>query len=229
MKKLFLVLSFFLITNHVLAQSIQIGLGGGLTYVLGSSFYKKPLYAKFDKTGFDKYALIDLSGLDFNQEYHLSLKFRLVFDQSPISLYSEVNYNSLTGNGSILIFTPRANPFPPKPINVKSNATNINTCLGIEYKLLKKSIIPILSGGIAVNYLSEVKIESLSGNWFKYTVLKERVRFGIAGGIGLDYRIQDNLTIGISARYIMNNLFSKNDLSEELNTLTLGLFVFYSF
>ncbi|RLD16983.1 hypothetical protein DRI50_00550 [candidate division KSB1 bacterium] len=220
------VLSIAPITSHT--QTINIGIGCGLTNVVGSSFYNSKLYISFDSDFHQRLTLIKLTGLDFDIGYNVVLQSLFQFNNSPFAVYGEINYNSFLGKGTMVVFTPRMNPIPPNPIDVQSSFNIVNSNIGLKYELLDKSIIPFLSSGIVVSYLSKVKITSITNDSFKFTMLKERIRFGISLGAGLNYKISSKILIGVSSKYIINNIFSKGDLKEEINILTTDLFIHYS-
>ncbi len=169
-----------------------------------------------------------MTGLDFDTGYNVVLQSLLPFNNSPFAVYGEINYHSFLGKGTMVVFTPNMNPIPPNPIDVQSSFNIVNSNIGLKYELLDKPISPFLSSGVVVSYLSKIKITSLTNDSFKFTLLKERIRFGISLGAGLNYKISSKILIGVSLKYVINNVFSTGDLQEEINMLTTDLLIYYS-
>lgn len=228
---------------NMYAQHVQVGVGGGSTYITGSSLFKNELYAVFDQVG-SGLKLTKLTGFDFNSGYNLGIKFRLLFEKSHFSIYAAIDYNSLIGKGKMLMPSLAMNPFGPKPTEIESHISFYNYSLGIEYGLLKRPIIPVLSGGIIINNLMDVMIHDSQNNPFEYKVMDGGARYGFSLGAGLYYRVISKVVINITSRYTLNNLIGKKEINvtsgytinnligkkekeENINTVKTDLNIFF--
>ena len=228
MKKLCFILIYSTIPFCISAQTIQIGVGAGSTIVTDRDFYIKELSGIFSQEILGKeYTVHLLNELDFNSEYNLNLKARLFFEELPFTFYSEVSYNSLVGKGTMIISPHPASSYLPPPQNVESSCHLFNTNLGIEYELMSKAIIPVLSSSIVLSYLGDTEIKSVENDDYESTVFNGGIRLGLDFGIGLYYKIYSPVLVGVSSKYSFNNLLGKKDSEENLNTIKISINVFY--
>ncbi len=223
---------FFILIGFSHSQTYQIGIGGGSTFVVGQDFYKDKMesVAFQDYLG-SPYTVINTSGLNFGSEYNFSIKFRLSFNKLPFNFVSELNYNSIVGNGSIRIVPSPASSFLPPPQKAESSCTLINLSLGSEYRLPDYGFTPLLSGNILINYFDDIEIRPIevpfSSNKFK--VGDGGFRYGFEIGIGIDFGFSKNLSINISSKYAMTNLVARKSSEKQLNILKTNINFMYKF
>ncbi len=229
MRKSCFVLVYLLISISVSAQSLQIGIGGGPTIVIGSDFYKNALNGTLVQEYFksNQYALHENSGLDFNSEYNLEIKARFGLKNNPIRFVTEISYYSLTGKGTIKICPSPESSYAALPQKAKSSCHLLNGCLGVEYELLSKNIIPFLSGGIVLSYLGDIKVTSIENDTYQTTIQEEGIRLGVDFGTGIYFKCHSKALVGVSLKYTMNNLVNRNEGEEKLNTIKTDLNVLY--
>ena len=229
MKKSCFVLIYLLISISVSAQSLQIGIGGGSTFVTGSGFYKNELNGILVQKDFksDNYTLYENSGLNFNSENNIEIKARLGLKNSPLRFATEISYHSLTGKGTIKICLAPESSYAAPPQKTKSSCHLLNGCLGAEYELSTKNIIPVLSGGIVLSHLGDIEVKSIENNMYQTTIQNGGIRMGLDFGAGVYFKCHSKVLVGISSKFTMNNLVNRNDGEEKLNTIKTNLNVLY--
>jgi opacity protein-like surface antigen len=122
MKKIMLLFLFISISafTFVHAQSIDLGIGGGLTLVQSPAAYT------------DYYG--------FSSEYHIGIKGRLNFPLLPITPYGFIDYHFFRGTASGIVTIPE-NP-PIENADTKQNLLSIG--VGAELSLVPGPISPYL-------------------------------------------------------------------------------------
>jgi hypothetical protein len=242
-KYLSLIFVLLLAPMDAYAQHVQIGVGGGSTYITGNSLYKNELYAVFDQVGSET-KLTKLTGLDFNSGYNLGFNFRLLFENSHFSILGGIDYNSLIGKGKMLTPSLSMNPIGPKPTESESHISYYNYSLGIEYGLLKGSIIPVLSSSIIINNIMDIMIHSSHSNSFEYKVMEGGARYGVSVGMGIYYKLISKVLLNVTSSYTFNNLIGKKEINvtsditfnnlkgikeqeENINTVKINFNIFY--
>ena len=228
MKKLYFPLIYLFISISVSAQSVQIGIGGGSTIVTSSDFYKNKLNGTLVQKYFNGgYTLHANSGLDFNLEYNIDIKSRLLFKKIPLCLSTEISYNSLTGKGTVTILPDPLSSYLPPPQKAESSCHLLNGCFGIEYELLSKNIIPFLSGGIVLSHLGDIKVESIEDDTYESKIQDGGIRLGLDFGTGIYFKCYPKVLVGVSTKYTMNNLIGRKEAEENINTIKTNLNVLY--
>ena len=211
------------------AKTIQIGIGGGSTLVTGSRYYTNNLNIEiYDPYSSEVFHLPEIDGLDFNSEYHVSINARILCDGKPIVIYSDVNYLSLSGKGRMTIIPDPVSSYQPPSYQVKSECNLSNLSIGIEYKISKKQYVPILSCGILLNYLSDVKIKSQKDPDFQHTIMNSGIRCSLCTGMGLYYQTNTSWTIGITTQYVWMNLTKQKRSEALVQMLETRLILFYT-
>lgn len=157
MKKVMLPFLFFMIsvftTENVQAQSIDLGVGGGLTLVQSPASYT------------DRYG--------FSSEYHIGIKGRLNFPLLPITPYGYIDYHFFRGTASG-ITTVGLLP-PPTDLSTKQDLLSFG--VGAELPLIPGPISPYLGLDFEYNSFGDLKYGpfTVSGN--------SRSGIGIGAGV----------------------------------------------
>ena len=224
-KPLFIIFNFLLIVCNY-AQTIQIGIGGGLTIVTGKEFYTKELNG-FLNADILKQEFNTFGGLDFNSEYNINMKARLYIPKNPFNIYSEVSYNSLIGEGMLRrMYSDPPMQFLPSLRKSESRCNLFNLCLGIEYEFLNKAITPFLSSGIILSYLGDISVK-IMGDDYEYKIMEGGIRYGFEIGLGVYYKLYNNFLIDCSSKYSLDNLMNRNEFEEYLNTIKTNINILY--
>jgi len=230
MKKAIFSLTVFLIAISTNAQSMQIGIGIGSTIVTSHDFYTNNLSGDVYQEYFiSPYSLHALNGLGFDSEYNINIKARLFMRNILFNLYSDICLNRLVGKGTVCVMTSPASSYAPPPQKSESICNLINGCLGVEYQILKKGVIPFLSGGVIFSHLGDIHIKTIEDENLNYDckAIKGGMRYGLEFGIGFYYKFYKNILIDVSSNYSMNNLLGRESSEEKINTVKTNINILY--
>ena len=192
------------------AQSISIGVGGGLTNVAGSEDYTNET---------------SNNGLGYSTEWNGGVIAKLGLPLVPITPRAFILYHSLNGNGGS----------PPLPLT-KGNSINstdiensqsiLSVGLGVQYGFIPipVGVDPYLAIDLLYNNFGERKKTSFGID----STFSSVSRFGLGLGVGAEISIIPVLNIDVLVSYQMMNLVGKEDGESSLSTLTLDAFLLFS-
>jgi hypothetical protein len=124
MKKSFTILLVLLIASSIsFAQSIKVGLGGGLAIVNGPEGFTND---------------ISKNGLGFSTEYQVGLKGKFGLPLLPFKIIAEANYMLLNGEESFNMSFEGENV----KIKAETEASMFSFGVGAEYSLIPGPISP---------------------------------------------------------------------------------------
>ncbi len=204
MKKIMLLFLFFIISvftsEKVQAQSIDLGIGGGLTLVESPSSY------------IDRYG--------FSSEYHIGIKGKLNFPLLPITPYGYIDYHFFRGTANETIILPGPGVPSFKDLDTKQDLLSVG--IGVELPLVHGPISPYLGLDFEYNHFGDLKFGplNLSGN----------SRSGIGVGAGVMFKLLPFVNIDTGLKYQMLNLFGKSDVEDAIGTIgiiNLNLALFF--
>lgn len=228
MKTYYLIIFLFVVVSNY-AQTIQLGAGGGSTIVTGTEFYTNELKGDLvlDFLSNPKYKIINLQGLGFFSEYNLNIKTKMLLPDFPITIYGEICYNHLKGEGEVRIVELSSSSMP-LPDEAESNCNLVNASLGTEIRVPNQVVTPYLDLGVVISYLGDINIKTANDNQdYEVTFLDGGIRYGFEAGIGWDYKCCSTFLIGISSKFTRNNLLGKADGEKNLNTLRTNIYFSY--
>ena len=230
MKKIIFPLIVTLIAFNSNAQILQIGVGIGSTIVTAHDFYTNDLTGTiYQKSITSPYSLVVLDGLDFNSEYNMAIKARLLKNNNPLNYYCEISFNRLIGKGIIHFDTSPESSYLPPPRKSESKCNLISISLGAEYKILNRGINPFLSAGIIISHLGDIHIQTIEDELYNYNCIatKGGMRYGLNFGVGFHYKIYKKFFFEISSNYSMNNLLGRESSEKYLNTIRPNINILY--
>jgi len=218
-----------LLFGFSIAQIYQIGIGSGSTFIVGQEYYTDELESiAFQDYFGSPYTVTYASGLNFGAEYNLNIIFRIIFNNLPFNVVSEVGFNSFTGRGSMRLIPSPASSFLPPPLKAESRCNLINLSLGSEYKLRESGLVPFVSGNILINYLGDIEIQPVNHfSSYKYKLSDGGFRYGFAIGIGIEHQLYRNLLITLSSQYAIYNLIGRESAEKQLNAVKTGINIMY--
>jgi len=191
------------------AQLFSVGIGGGLTNVVGSEDYTNK---------------ISEGGLGYSTEWNSGIIAKFGLPLVPIKSRAFILYHSLIGRGEGL------RPAKGTSINsteIEYSQSILSIGLGVQYDLIPipTGVVPYLSIDLLYNNFVEYKIK-YSG----YEETSDGVsRLGLGLGVGAEISIIPVLNLDLLISYQMMNLVGKEDGEPSLNTLTLDAFLLFSF
>jgi len=207
------VLFAVMLSSTTNAQLFSLGVGGGLTNVVGSEDFTNK---------------ISEDGLGYSTEWNMGVIAKLGLPLVPITPRAFVLYHTL--NGSDL---------STEELLTKGNAINqtetttsqsiLSVGLGVQYGFIPipAGIDPYLAIDLMYNNFGEFKFTKWDGE-FEQT--SEGVsRFGLGLGVGAEISIIPVLNIDLLVSYQMMNLIGKEDGESSLSTLTVDAFLLFSF
>jgi len=213
MKKFtFFLFSVFIILSlniKVHAQLLKIGVGGGLTQVLGPDSYTKD---------------VSNGGLGFSSEYNIGVIAKIGLPIIPITPRAFILYHKMNGEGSPVTILKSNNAASS---NIELSQSIISAGIGAQY-----DIIPIPLG---VNpYLS---IDFTFNNFGDFSSIfngTENItdgfsRFGLQLGVGTEVTIIPSIDVDIAASYGWFNLTGKEEGEKTISALTVDLFFTFNF
>jgi outer membrane protein W len=222
----------FVLIGFSISQTFQVGIEGGSTMVLGQAYYVNELETTYSQENLgNNYLIFNENGLNFGSEYNLGIKLRFFFEELPFNIVSIISYNSIVGDGAIKLVPHPASSYAPPPSDASAKLKLYNLSIGTEYYISRCGINPYISGSIMLNYFDDIFVapEENYYSTYEYTAFNGGVRYGFAFGIGIDYDIKNNFSIGISTKYSMNNLFGRESSEKILNTLRTNINFSYNF
>lgn len=203
MKKQFLTLTAVilavLVSLPVNAQSLKIGVGGGITQNLNTT----NLLASAASGG----------ELKLGTDYHYGLKAKVGLPLLPITIVGSWFYNSLKTDTEVAGF------------KYEYDASFSTLGIGAEMGFIPGPISPYLGLDILYTTLGESTFKATGSPDF---TMGGNNRFGLGIGAGIDLGIIPKLNIDVMAKYQMNNLFGKEDGEEKLNTFNATVLIMFN-
>lgn len=192
------------------AQLFSIGVGGGLTNVLGSEDYTNK---------------ISEEGLGFSTEWNMGIIAKLGLPLIPITPRAFILYHTL--NSSEDIIEPLGKGSIINSSGIEYSQSILSVGLGIQYGFIPvpAGIDPYLALDLMYNGFGEFK-QTTFGN---EETFDGESRFGLGLGVGAEITIIPVLNIDLLVSYQMMNLVGKEEGEPSLSTLTLDAFLLFSF
>ena len=199
-----------MISFTVNAQSFSIGVGGGLTNVVGAEDYTNET---------------SNNGLGYSTEWNGGVIAKIGLPLVSITPRAFILYHSLNGNGGT----------PPVPLakgtsinstDIENSQSILSVGLGVQYGFIPipVGVDPYLAIDLLYNNFGEFK-QTTFGN----EVTSDGVsRFGLGLGVGAEVSIIPMINIDVLVSYQMMNLVGKENGESSLSTLTLDAFLLFS-
>lgn len=198
----------FIFTGLLNAQSISIGVTGGLTTITGPD-------ALTDD--------IENGGMGFGTHPHYGLKGKFKLPVIPLTITGQVLYASFSGEGEYSI-VPGTNP-----VSFETESSLLTFGVGAEYSFIPGPISPYLAVDLFYANSGETKLSSdTQGANFEQTFDGEN-RTGIGVGAGLDFGLLPMIDVDVSAKYNINNLIGKEEGEETFSTVNFTATVYFGF
>ena len=217
-----------LFSINILPQSFSIGIGPGISFLQGNTFYTNDIgVAGYYHVNGD---YSNFLGMNFNSEYNFNGIVAYSFNGIPLSLYSQVSYTIMRGNGNAALSPDVTQPSIPQEnyqITTKMNVLSIN--LGSKYIFTSWNIKPIVLLEAQFNNFSDITFEAKNINKeAEYLSTKGVQRIGIAAGVGLNYIVYSSISLELTAKYNEYNLFNKREGEDNLKSINTNLIFLYS-
>lgn len=193
------------------AQSFSIGVGGGLTNVVGSEDFTKK---------------ISEGGLGYSTEWNMGVVAKIGLPLVPITPRAFILYHSLSGSDNIDQVLGKGTSI--NSLDVENSQSLLSVGLGVQYGFIPipAGIDPYLAIDLMYNSFGE-----LEGKTPTQTIVinKSLSRFGLGLGVGAEISIIPVLNIDLLVSYQMMNLIGKEDGESSLSALTVDAFLLFSF
>ncbi len=213
MKKLLftvIILFSFLISSTAYAQIISIGVGGGLTNVVGSEDFTNDITDE---------------GLGYSTEYNFGVIAKISLPLVPITPRAFILYHNLSGKDDLVTPLGKGSSILADELSVSQSVLSVG--LGIQYGFIPipAGIDPYLSIDLLYNNFGELEAKSPTETLI---LDKSLSRFGLGLGVGAEVSIIPVLNIDLMVSYQMMNLVGKDDGESSLSTLTVDAFLLFS-
>ena len=192
------------------AQLFSIGVGGGLTNVLGSEDYTNK---------------ISEEGLGYSTEWNMGVIAKLGLPLIPITPRAFILYHTL--NSSEDIVDPLGKGTSINSTTIENSQSILSVGLGAQIGFIPvpAGFDPYFSVDLLYNSFGEFK-QTTFGN---EETFDGESRFGLGLGVGTEVTIIPIINIDFLLSYQMMNLVGKEDGEPSLSTLTLDAFLLFSF
>ncbi len=203
----------FSFTNY--AQSISIGIGGGLTNVVGSEFFTNEI----------SYGVGVNTGLGYSTEWNMGVVAKLGLPLVPITPRAFILCHSLNGN-EFVTFESLAKGTSIIQRELTTSQSILSVGLGVQYGFIPipVGIDPYLAIDLMYNKFGVLKDTIFATEEIRYGFS----RFGLGLGVGAEVSIIPVLNIDVLVSYQMMNLVGNEDGESSLSTLTLDAFLLFS-
>jgi hypothetical protein len=204
------ILFALMFSIKVNAQSISLGIGGGLTNVVGSEDFTNK---------------ISEGGLGYSTEWNMGVVAKIGLPLVPITPRAFILYHSLSGSDNIDQALAKGTSI--NSLDVENSQSLLSVGLGVQYGFIPipVGIDPYLSIDLMYNNFGE-----LEGKTPTETLIlnKSLSRFGLGLGVGAEVSIIPMINIDLLVSYQMMNLVGKEDGETALSTLTVDAFLLFS-
>ncbi len=211
MKKIsFILFSVFLIlffNSIVPAQSIKVGVGGGLTSVQGPDGFTND---------------ISQNGLGFSSEYNFGAIAKVGLPVIPLTPRAFILYHKMSSSAALVIAEGN---------NINSTTefsqSILSIGLGVQYGFIPipAGFDPYLFLDLTLNNFGDLT-KTDNGNETKFDGFS---RFGLQLGIGTEVTIVPFINLDVFAGYGWFNLTGKEDGEDTVSAFTLDLFIIFNF
>jgi Outer membrane protein beta-barrel domain len=193
----FLLYFFLLFSFNINAQSIRLGLGGGLTSITSPSYYTDN---------------ISNGAYGFKGNYHLSLIAKLNLPLLPITPAFFIDYHYLNSSGQF------------DSVEVSYSQRIFSIGVEGEWDFLPLPIVkPYLLVNVALNNFGELKATT-SNEIFGQSSF---TRYGAGVGLGTVLSVIPSMDLDLSAKYNFMNLVGKKSGEGAINSFTLNLVILF--
>ncbi|MCH9029597.1 MAG: outer membrane beta-barrel protein [Bacteroidetes bacterium] len=213
MKKIsFILFSVFLIlffNSIVPAQSIKVGVGGGLTSVQGPDSYTND---------------ISQNGYGFSSEYNLGAIVKVDIPLIPLTPRAFVMYHNFGGEGRKTINAPDGGL---NEVDRGYSQSVLSLGAGVQYGFIPipVGIDPYLSLDLTFNNFGDFTTTTNGSE----TTLEGNSRMGLQFGIGAEVSIIPTINLDVFASYSLFNISGKDDGEDTVTAFTLDLFIIFNF
>lgn len=205
---LFSVFIILSINTNVHAQSVKLGVGGGLTQVLGPDTWTND---------------VGSGGIGLSSEYNLGVVAKVGLPIIPLTPRAFILYHNMNGSGSLNGLA--------KGNNVTSNAEFSRTLwsigLGVQYGFIPVPLgfDPYLSLDLSFNSFGDAKsiINEVESNFGGFS------RMGLQLGVGTEISIVPMVNLDVFAGYHWFNLTGKEDGEDTISALVVDVYVIFNF
>jgi len=192
------ILSFlFIFSLTANAQSIRLGLGGGLTSITSPSYYTDN---------------ISNGGYGFKGNYHLGLIAKLNLPLLPITPALFIDYHYLNSSGQ---FDTAAISFTQRIFSIGAEG---------EWDFLPLPFVkPYLLVNFALNHFGELQATTANQIYGQSSF----TRYGVGVGVGTLLSVIPSMDLDLSAKYNFMNLLGKSSGEGDIKAFTLNLLVLF--
>ena len=206
----FLIIVFFvsIFSCSTFAQLLKVGVGGGVTQILGPESFTNDISATENE-----------SGAGFSTEWNIGLVGKLDLPLIPITPRGFIYYHSLSGKREFPEIV--ANP------TIETSQTILEIGLGAQY-----NFVSIPAG---VDPYITLDLYSATFGEYSRKVNEEEsrsdgiTRFGGSVGIGTEVSIVPVVNLDLCLSYKMFNLVGKEDGEGTVSAVTLDAFIMINF
>ncbi len=196
-----------IIPSFSYAQLFKIGVGGGLTQVVGPESYTND---------------ISEAGFGFSTEWNAGIVAKLDLPIVPVTPRAFILYHSFSGSGDQDILTKGT-----VLTTYEYSQSIFETGLGVQYNFIP---IPV---GIDPYIALDIAMNSFGDFTTKVGDMEEKAsgesRFGGGVGLGAEVSIVPMVNIDLFVSYKLFNLVGKNDGEETISAVSLDAFVMFNF
>lgn len=218
MKKISLIVNiiFFIcsVSTIINAQTIKLGVGGGLTHIIGPEGFTK------ETTEY---------GLGYSTEYNLGATIKIDLPLIPLTPRLIILYHSFNGSGNYSpILTKSLAPDP----TVENSQSILSIGAGAQFGLIPipTGIDPYFSLDLFLNKFGDFKQNFSDAQATPFPDINNPggSRFGLQVGIGAEISIIPMINLDVSGGYNWFNIIGKEDGEETLSAATLDLFFIFN-
>lgn len=225
--KILFILSL-LFSIEVFPQSISFGIGPGMSFLQGNTFYTKALGSVGYYPVNGDYA--NFLGMNFSSEFNLNGMVSYSFNEIPLSIYTRVSYIVMRGNGNEMLSPDVFQPsIPPENFLITTKMNVLSISFGSKYIFSSWNFRPLVLFEAQLNNFSDINIEAKNNNYEKEWLSTEGIeRVGLAIGGGLNYNLYSFIDLELIAKYNEYNLFNKRAGEDNLRSIDFYLLFIYS-
>lgn len=197
----FLIL--FVFTSISNAQLVKVGVGGGITQVLGPDVLTNK---------------VSEEGLGYSTEWNIGLVGKVDLPIIPITPRAFLLYHMFSGSGEL-----DPNLFVEPSVEFKQSILEIG--VGAQYNFIPAPLgfDPYIALDLSFSSFGKSKVNDVEVPESSFT------RFGGGVGIGTEISIVPVVNLDLYLSYKMLNLIGKEDGEETISAVTLDAFIIFNF